>query len=66
MSAARLPRHITVSGRDEVGVVSAEEFRRPQDVRIHAHLVAAMQGWPRRDIDIALSRAPMRVGEVAL
>lgn len=60
------PQHVTVHGRDEVVVVSAEEFRRLQGNRTGADLVAAMQASPHPDIDIAPPRAPMPVREVVL
>lgn len=60
------PQHVTVHGRDEVVVVSAEEFRRLQGERTGTDLVAAMQASPHRDIDIAPSRASMPVREVAV
>src|ERR1700678_3059437 len=46
------PQHVTVHGRDEVVVVSAEEFRRLKGDRTGEALIAAMQASPHRDIDI--------------
>ena len=43
---------MTVHGRDEVVVISAEEFRRLKGERSGAALIAAMQASPYRDIDI--------------
>jgi prevent-host-death family protein len=60
------PQHVTVRGRDEVVVVSAEEFRRLKGDRTGADLIAAMQASPYRDIDIEPPRAPMKVREVDL
>lgn len=60
------PQHVTVHGRDEVVVVSAEEYRRLQGNRTGADLAAVMQASPYRDIDIAPARAPMPVREVDL
>ena len=60
------PQHVTVHGRDEVVVVSAEEFRRLQGNRTGADLVAAMQASPYRDIDIAPTRTPMPIRDVPL
>lgn len=60
------PQHVTVHGRDEVVVVSAEEFRRLQGNRTGADLVAAMQASPHRDLDIAPVRTSMPVREVDL
>ena len=60
------PQHVTVHGRDEVVVVSAEEFSRLQGGRGGDALIAAMQASPHRDIDIAPARAPMPVRAVIL
>src|ERR1700729_1102232 len=60
------PQHVTVHGREEVVVVSAEEFRRLQGDRTGADLAAAMQASPHRDLDIAPPRAPMPVRGVDL
>jgi prevent-host-death family protein len=50
------PQHVTVHGRDEVVVVSAEEFRRLKGERSGDALIAAMQASPYRDIDIEPKR----------
>jgi hypothetical protein len=50
-----------VHGRDEVVVVSAEEFRRLKGDRTGEALIAAMQASPYRDIDIEPRRDPMIV-----
>lgn len=60
------PQRVTVHGRDEVVVVSAEEFRRLKGDRTGEALIAAMQASPYRDIDIAPPRAPMKVRGVDL
>ncbi len=60
------PQRVTVHGRDEVVVVSAEEFRRLKGDRTGEALIAAMQASPDRDIDIEPQRAPMPVREVEL
>ena len=60
------PQHVTVHGRDEVVVISAEEFRRLTGDQTGAALVAAMQASPHRDIDIEPARAPMPAREVTL
>jgi prevent-host-death family protein len=60
------PQHVTVHGRDEVVVISAEEFRRLEGDLTGKALIAAMQASPHRDIDIEPKRAPMPVREVAL
>lgn len=60
------PQHVTVHGRDEVVVISAEEFRRLKGDQTGAALIEAMQASPHRDIDIAPSRTPMPVRNVIL
>ena len=60
------PQHVTVHGRDEVVVVSAEEFRRLKGDRSGEALIAVMQASPYRDIDIEPKRAPMPVRGVDL
>src|SRR5713226_2534196 len=58
------PQHVTVHGRDEVVVISAEEFRRLKGDLTGESLIAAMQASPHRDIDIEPRRTPMPVREV--
>ncbi len=60
------PQRVTVHGRDEVVVISAEEFRRLKGDLTGEALIAAMQASPHRDIDIEPKRAPMSVREVSL
>ena len=60
------PQHVTVHGRDEVVVISAEEFRRLRGDLTGQALIAAMQASPHRDIEIEPQRAPMPVREVVL
>jgi prevent-host-death family protein len=60
------PQHVTVHGRDEVVVISAEEFRRLKGDLTGEALIAAMQGSPHREIDIEPKRAPMPVREITL
>jgi prevent-host-death family protein len=60
------PQHVTVHGRDEVVVVSAEEFRRLKGERTGEALIAALQASPYRDIDIEPRRGPMPVRGVEL
>jgi prevent-host-death family protein len=50
------PQHVTVHGRDEVVVISAEEFRRLKGDLTGAALIEAMQASPCRDIDIEPQR----------
>src|ERR1700678_4116922 len=60
------PQHVTVQGRDEVVVISAEEFRRLKGDPTGQALIAAMQTSPHQDIDLEAKRAPMPVREVSL
>ncbi len=60
------PQHVTVHGREEVVVISAEEFRRLKGERRGDALIAVLQSSPYRDIDIAPDRAKMPVREVDL
>lgn len=60
------PQHVTVHGRDEVVVVTAEEFRRLQGARTGRALVEALQSSPHRELDIIVPRQPMPVREVDL
>ena len=60
------PQHVTVHGRNEVVVISAEEFRRLKGERSGDALIAAMQASPYRDIDIEPKRDRMPVRGVDL
>jgi prevent-host-death family protein len=60
------PQHVSVHGRDEVVVVSPEEFRRRKGDHRGDALIAAMQASPYRDIDIEPQRARMPVRGVDL
>jgi prevent-host-death family protein len=60
------PQHVTVHGRDEVVIISAEEFRRLKGDHTGEALIAAMQASPHRDIEIEPTRAAMAVREVSL
>jgi prevent-host-death family protein len=60
------PQHVTVRGRDEVVVISVEEFRRLKGDRSGEALIAAMQASPYRDIDIAPDRGAFPVRDVSL
>jgi prevent-host-death family protein len=58
------PQHVTVHGRDEVVVISADEFRRLKGDLTGEALIAAMQASPHRDIDIEPRRTQMPVRPV--
>lgn len=60
------PQRVTVHGRDEVVVISAEEFRRLKGDLTGEALIVAMQASPHRDIDIEPRRTPMPVRKVSL
>ena len=60
------PQHVTVHGRDEVVVLSAEEFRRLKGTQTGAALVEAIQASPYRDLEIEPTRAAMPVRDMHL
>src|SRR5882672_7337123 len=60
------PQRVTVHGRDEVVIISADEFRRLKGDLTGEALIAAMQASPHRAFDIEPKRAAMPVREVAL
>jgi prevent-host-death family protein len=60
------PQHVTIHGREEVVVISAEDFRRLKGERGGDALIAAMQASPYRDIDIEPKRDRMPVRGVDL
>ena len=60
------PQHVTVHGRDEVVVISAEEYRRLSGNRTGQALIDAMHASPAGDTDIMPSRAAMPVRDVHL
>jgi prevent-host-death family protein len=60
------PQHVTVHGRDEVVVISAEEFRRLKGELTGEALIAAMQSSPHREIEIEPGRVRMPVRDVSL
>jgi prevent-host-death family protein len=60
------PQRVTVHGRDEVVVISAEEFRRLKGDLTGESLIAAMRALPHRNVDIEPRRVPMPVREITL
>lgn len=60
------PQHVTVHGRDEVVVISVEDFRRLKGDLTGVALIAAMQASPHRDVDIEPVRTPLPVRELVL
>ena len=60
------PQRVTVHGRDEVVVISADEFRRLKGDLNGEALIAAMRACPHSGFDLEPKRTPMPVREVAL
>jgi prevent-host-death family protein len=60
------PQHVSVRGREEVVVVSSEEFGRLSGNLTGRALVDACRASPHKDIEIAPGRARMPVRDVAL
>lgn len=60
------PQHVTVHGRDEVVVISGEEFRRLKGEQTGAALIEAIQASPYRDLDLNPRREGMPVRDVSL
>lgn len=60
------PQHVTVHGRDEVVILSAEEFRRLQGEQTGRALVDALQASPHREVELATPRGAMPVRDVSL
>jgi prevent-host-death family protein len=58
------PQHVTVHGRNEVVVISAEEFRRLKGDLTGEALIAVMQASPHRDIEVEPKRTPLPVRKV--
>ena len=60
------PQHVTVHGREEVVVISEDEFRRLKEHRTGAALIEVMQASPHRDIEIEPGRGPFPERDVTL
>lgn len=60
------PQHVTVHGRDEVVVITAEEFRRLKGSATGQALIDAIQASPHRDLEIEPKRGTMPVRDVLL
>jgi prevent-host-death family protein len=58
------PQHVTVHGRDEVVVVTAESYRRLKGSVTGQALIDAMQASPHRDIELQPERMSMPVRDV--
>ena len=60
------PQKITVHGREEVVVVSIDEYRRVNGERTGAALIAAFRDSPLKEIDLEPARIRSRVRRVKL
>lgn len=60
------PQHVTVHGRDEVVVLSAEEFRRLKGDQTGQALVDAFQSCPDHDLQIEPQRAEMPIRDAVI
>jgi len=60
------PQLVTVHGREEAFIVSAEEFRRLKGETTGQALIDALQASPYRDIEIEPARGPLPVRDVVL
>jgi prevent-host-death family protein len=60
------PQHVTAHARDEVVIISADEFRRLKGDLTGEVLIAAMQAFPHRDVEIVPGRTEMPAREVFL
>jgi prevent-host-death family protein len=60
------PQRVTVHGRDEVVVISADEFRRLKGDLTGEALIEVMRACPHNGVDLEPKRTPMPVREVAL
>jgi prevent-host-death family protein len=57
------PQRVSVHGRDDVVVISSEEFRRLKGDPTGEALIAAMQASPYREFELEPRRTPMPVRE---
>jgi prevent-host-death family protein len=60
------PQHVTIHGRDEVAVISAEAFHRLGGTETGQALIDALQSSPDRDFDIEPSGEPMPFRDIIL
>ena len=57
------PQHVTVHGREEVVVISAEEFRRLKGGETGQALIDALQACPYRDVNIEPPSTEMPISD---
>ena len=60
------PQLVTVHGRDEVVVVSIDDFRRLQGEQTGRDLVDVLRDSPHRDVELEATRSAMPVRNVEL
>jgi len=60
------PQHVTVHGRDEVVVVTAESYRQLKGSATGQALIDAMQSSPHREIELQPERVGMPVRDITL
>jgi prevent-host-death family protein len=60
------PQLVTVHGREEVVIISAEDFRRLKGTQTGKALIAAMRASPDRDFGIEPRRVRSPVRDVVL
>jgi prevent-host-death family protein len=60
------PQHVTVHGRNEVVVISVQDFKRLAGEQTGKALIDALQASPYREIEIEPERAVMPVRDVVL
>lgn len=60
------PQHVTIHGRDEVVVITAEEFRRLKGGQTGQVLIDALQASPYRELEIEAVRTSMPVRDISL
>ena len=60
------PQHVTVRGREEVVILSADEYRRLRGSGTGQDLIDLMAASPHRELEIAPEREAMPVRNVSL
>lgn len=60
------PQHVSVHGRDEVVVITLEDFRRLKGERTGRDLIEFMQASPWRDVELDVDRSATPVRDVEL
>ncbi len=60
------PQHVSVHGREEVVVITVDDYRRLKGEATGHALVKALQSSPHREIDLTPERSAMKVRGVAV